>query len=90
MKNILSNDIMKWSSVATSLISLLIIIFVKSKYLFESGNFAGKLVLLSMITALVSVILSIMVLPRWQGIISLLIAFCSGYLILFTPLYAIQ
>jgi hypothetical protein len=79
----------KWLSQITAAISLIVLVFIKSKYIFYSGKDAGKLVLITMITAGLSFVFGIASLPRWQGFVALAIFSFVAYCILFTPLYAI-
>ncbi len=80
----------KWLSQITAITALITIIYVKSKYLFITGNDAGRLVLISIIAALLTLVFGIVSLPRWQGIVALVIFSFVAYCILFTPLYAIS
>ena len=79
----------KWLSQISAAISLIAIIFVKSKGVFISADTPGYLVLISIITALLTLIFGIASLPRWQGLVALIIFCIVAYCILFTPLYAI-
>ena len=69
--------------------SLVIVVFLRSKFIFESGNTAGMLVLVAIITTLLTLIFGIASLPRWQGFVSLTIFIVVAYYILFERLYGI-
>jgi hypothetical protein len=80
----------KWISRVSAAASLIIIVFVQSKFIFVSGNFAGKLVLISLIAAVFTLVFGLIALPRWQGFLALAIFSYVAYCILFTRLYAIS
>ena len=80
----------KWLSQVSAAASLITTVFVQSKFIFESGNTAGKLVIISMITAVFSFIFGVASLPHWQGFVALAIFSYVAYCILFTSLYAIS
>jgi hypothetical protein len=80
----------KWLSQVSAATSLITIVFVQSKFIFESGNTAGKLVFISMITAVFSLVFGVASLPRWQGFVALAIFSYVAYCILFTSLYGVS
>jgi hypothetical protein len=80
----------KWLSQITAAISLIVLVFIKSKHTFDSGNVAGNLVLITMTTAGLSLVFGIASLPRWQGFVALAVFSFVTYYILFTPLYALS
>ena len=80
----------KWLSQFTAAASLIIVVFLKSKFVFESGNTAGTLLFIAMITTLLTFIFGISSLPRWQGFVALAFFVFTAYFILFTSLYGIQ
>ncbi|HRH41500.1 MAG TPA: hypothetical protein PKY82_07625 [Pyrinomonadaceae bacterium] len=79
----------KWFSQISAATSFIIIVFVKSKWIFESGTAAGKLVLTATIAAILALIFGAVSLPRWQGFVALTVFCYVAYSILFTSLYAI-
>ena len=79
----------KWLSQLTGAISLTIIVFIRSKFVFESGNSAVRLVWVAIIASLFTLIFGIASLPRWQGFVALSIFVLVVYFILFEPLYAL-
>ena len=78
-----------WPSLATAVVSLGIIVFVRTKFIFDSGNTAGMLLLIAMFTALLTLIFGIASLPRWQGFVALVIFGIVAYFILFERLYGV-
>jgi hypothetical protein len=80
----------KWLSQVSAATSLIVIVFMQSKFIFVSGNFAGNLLLISLIAAVFTFIFGLIALPRWQGFLALAIFSYVAYCILFTPLYAIS
>ena len=79
----------KWLSQVTAAISLIIVVFVRSKFIFESGNTAGSLLLIAMVAAMLTFVLGVAALPRWQGFVALAVFCVVGYCLLFVSLYAI-
>ena len=80
----------KWLSQIFAVVSLITIVYVKSKWLFVTGSNGGFLVLISLIAAILTFIFGIVSIPRWQGFVALTIFCFVMYCILFTPLYAIS
>lgn len=79
----------RWLSLVGAFISLSIIVFVNYKFIFRSGNLAGKLVLVSLMTAAFSLVCGIICFPRWQGIVAIAVFFFVAYCALFTSNYAV-
>ncbi len=79
-----------WLSQLSAAVSLIIVVYVKSKGVFDNGNFAGKLVLISMIAAILTFVFGIISLPRWQGFVALGIFSFVAYCFLFTQLFALS
>ncbi len=79
----------KWLSQLSAATSLILVVFLQSKFIFSSGNFAGKLVLILLIAEIFTFIFGVISLPRWQGFVALAIFSYVAYRILFTPLYAL-
>ncbi|HLM01706.1 MAG TPA: hypothetical protein VK400_11680 [Pyrinomonadaceae bacterium] len=80
----------KWLSQLSAAVSLIILVYVKSKGVFDDGNFAGKLVLISLIAAILTFIFGVMSLPRRQSFVALGIFGFVAYCFLFTQLYALS
>lgn len=80
----------KWLSQISAAVSLIILVYVKSKFVFDSGNTAGMLVLILMVAAVFTFIFGMLSLPRWQGFVALAIFSYVAYSILFTRIYGIS
>jgi hypothetical protein len=78
-----------WLSLASGTISVSTIVFVKTKFIFESGNTAIAMIGISMIIAILAFIFGLVALPRWQGIVALAASCSVAYCILFTRLYVL-
>ena len=82
-------QIAKWPSLVWATISLFLVLYVKTKYIFASGNTAGMLILVAMIAAVFTLIFGIAGLPRWQAVLALIVFVYVAYCLLFTSLYAL-
>jgi hypothetical protein len=80
----------RWLSQISGVIFLVIHAYMRSKFVFESGNTAGKLLLISMIAALLTFVFGVMSLPRWQGFVALAISAYAVYWFAVGPLYAVS
>lgn len=69
--------------------SLGIIVFVRTRFIFDSGNTAVMLLLISMFTALLTFIFGVASLPRWQGFVALAVFGIVAYFLLFERLYGL-
>ena len=79
-----------WLSQICGVIFLIIHAYMRSKFIFESGNTAGTLLLVSTVAALLTFVLGIVSLPRWQGFVALAISAYAAYWLVFEPHYAIS
>ena len=79
-----------WLSLITGAVFLAIHIYIRSKFIFESGNTAGRMLLITMIAALLTFVFGLFSLPRWQGFVALAISAYAGYWFAYGPLYAIS
>ncbi len=70
--------------------SLVVILYVKSKSVFDSGNLAATLVLVSLVSAIVALLLALLSLPDRLGILSIAVVILLAYLIFFTRLYGLS
>jgi hypothetical protein len=77
-------------SVGLAAISLLLIVYVKWRFVFESGNEAATLVLVSLIAALVAFVLALISMPRLLAIGTFVMVIIVLYTIFFTSLYALS
>jgi hypothetical protein len=82
-------ELSKWLGLVVISISAGILVFLKVKYVFSSGNQAGFLALLSIFTCLGAIVLGLVALPRWQAYVILILAALVAYFLFFTPLYAV-
>ena len=79
-----------WLSQASAAVSLLIFVFMRVKFVFDSGNTAGMLLLILMLTSLLTLIFGVAALPRWQGFVALGIFGLVAYYILFERMYGVE
>ena len=82
-------QIAKWPSIVWAAIALALVVYVRTRFVFDSGNVAGMLVLIAMIASVFTLIFGIAALPRWQGVVALLIFIYVAYCIGFTRMYGI-
>lgn len=80
----------KWLGIISAIFSLGLTIYIKTKFVFESGNRAGAILLIAIVAAGIGLISGALSLPKWQGILALVIVGFVGYCVLFTPLYALS
>lgn len=73
-----------------AVIALSLILYVKTKFVFDSGNEAAGLVFASLLSAILAFILALLSLPRWLGILAGIIALIVVYMIVFTRLYGLS
>jgi hypothetical protein len=78
-----------WLSQASAAVSLLIVVFMRIKFVFDSGNTAGMLLLIAMLTSLLTLVFGVVALPRWQGFVALGIFGLVAYYILFERMYGV-
>jgi hypothetical protein len=70
-------------------IFLVIHAYMRGKFIFESGNTAGMLLLISMVAAVLTLIFGVISLPRWQGFVALCVSAYAFYWFAFCRLYAV-
>jgi len=78
----------KWWGLMCGAIFLVISSYMGWKFVFESGNAAGMLLLIALIAALLAFIFGILSIPRWQGVVAVAIVVYAVYW-LSGPTYAI-
>jgi hypothetical protein len=78
-----------WLSQASAAVSLCIVVFMRIKFVFDSGNTAGMLLLIAMLTSLLTLVFGVVALPRWQGFVALGIFGVVAYFILFERMYGV-
>jgi glucan phosphoethanolaminetransferase (alkaline phosphatase superfamily) len=81
-------DKSKWWSLICAAIFLVISSYMRWKFVFESGNAAGRLLLIALIAALLTFIFGILSVPRWQSVVAFAIVVYAAYW-LSGPTYAI-
>ncbi|MDM7924378.1 MAG: hypothetical protein QUS14_18995 [Pyrinomonadaceae bacterium] len=79
-----------WIAFVLSIISLGVVIYLKTVFVFDDVNFAQGLTTLSFFTAIGATILGLFSIRRWQGIVAVLVASVSLYFNLFGPIWAIS
>lgn len=82
-------EIAKWFGLVSGGVFLFISIYMQRKFIFESGNTAGLLLLIAMIAAGATLLAGILSLPRWQGFVALAISAYAMYWLVFGKLYAL-
>jgi hypothetical protein len=83
-------DVFAWSSLLAATIALGVIVFVKWKFVFEWGNFAQALVLISLITGFASIGLALLSFPRIPGIVALVMCAFTAYMFFGTQIYVLS
>ena len=79
----------RWLSQISGAVFLITYAYMRSKFIFESGDTAGGLLLISMIAALLTFGFGVMSLPRWQGFVGLAICAYALYWFVFGTHYAV-
>ena len=80
----------RWWSLVFGLLFLIINIEMRIIFVFESGNTGGMLLLISLVAIVLTFVLGILALPRWQGFVALGICVYVGYWIASYPPYAVS
>lgn len=80
----------RWLGLITAFVFLAVHAYMRWKFIFESGNTGGMLLAIAMIAALLTFILGMLSLPRWQGFVALAISIYAGYWLGFCPTYAVS
>ena len=70
-------------------VSVGILILVRIHFIFQSGNTAGTLLLLALLTTMLALVCGIAALPKWSGFVILTLVAVLAYCLLFLPLYAV-
>ena len=69
----------KWLCLATGVVFLAVSTYMRIVFVFESGNAAGFLLLIAMISAFSTLVLGAVSVPRWQSFIALAICGYAVY-----------
>lgn len=80
----------KWYGLATGILFLLLSTYVRTKFVFDSGNFAGALLMALIILAVLTLLFGLWSLPKWQAWIALAVSGYACYLLCFTRLYGVD
>jgi hypothetical protein len=80
----------KWLSLLSGIVFLAINVYMRIKFVFESGNTGGMLLLISLVALFFALVCGILALPRWQGFVALGICIYGGYWIAYYPPYAVS
>lgn len=78
----------KWLSVISAAASFVLIVYLKS-HVFENGNDAQMILMISILAAGFSFVFGALSLPKWQGFVALTISGYVIYSVSFTQIYAI-
>ncbi len=79
----------KWPSLISATLALGIIIFVRTKDVFASGNTAGMLVLVATIVALFALVFAVAAFPRWPAVMAVVVLAYVAYCLLFVSMYSV-
>ena len=82
-------ELAKWPSLFCAAIAFGLVLFLRTKDVFESGTTAGMIKLAATISAGVALILSMVAFPRWPAVVALILLVYVTYCIIFTSMYAI-
>jgi len=83
-------DRAKWYGLATGALFLIITTYMRVKFVFDSGNFAGSLLMACIVLAILTLLFGLLSLPRWQSWTALIVSGYAFYLLCFTTLYGIS
>ena len=79
----------KWPSLIAAVFALGIVVFVRTKDVFASGNTAGTLKFLATIFALLGLVFAVAALPRWPAVLALVVLAYVAYCLVFVSLYSL-
>jgi hypothetical protein len=80
----------KWFGLATGVLFLILSTYMRVKFVFDSGDLAGALLMVLIGLAVLTLLFGVLSLPRWQSWIALAVTAYAFYLLLFTRLYGID
>lgn len=83
-------DAAKWCGLGTGALFLIITTYMRVKFVFDSGNFAGALLMVSIVLAILTLLFGLLSLPKWQAWTALIVSGYAFYLLVFTRLYGIS
>lgn len=74
-----SRERSEWWCLVSGLVFIAVSSYMRMKFIFESGNTGGALLLLALISASVTLVLGLVSLPRWQSFVALAICCYALY-----------
>lgn len=80
----------KWYGLTTGALLLIITTYMRIKFVFQSENFAGSLLMTAIVLVILTLLFGLLSLPKWQAWTALAISGYGFYLLLFTRLYGIS
>lgn len=80
----------KWCALVSTALFLIVNTYLRMKFQFESGEFAGYLVLASIVLAVLTFLFGLLSFPRWQAWIAFAVFAYALYWLFFTRLYVIS
>ena len=80
----------KWYGLATGALFLIITTYMRVKFVFDSGNLAGALLMAAILLAILTLLFGLSSLPKWQAWIALAVSSYAFYVLCFTRLYGID
>lgn len=89
-KRLRIKDRAKWYGLATGTLFLIVTTYLRVKFVFDSANLAGPLLMAAIILAVLTLLFGLLSFPRWQAWIALAVSAYAFYLLLFTRLYGID
>jgi len=81
-------DWFPWVALVSATTSLLLVVYLKVVFIFETNLVPSRLELLAIGASVVAVLFAVMTFPRWQSLVALSTAVFVMYMIFFTPMYA--
>ena len=79
----------KWYTLIGGTLFVTVSSYLRVKFVFESGQFAGALLLASMTFAALTLLFGLLSFPRWQAWLGFAIVAYAVYWLFFTRLYAL-
>lgn len=80
----------RWYAFLSGILFLTVSTYLRVKFIFESANIAGSLLLVSMILAALTLFFGLLSLPRWQAWIALAISGYALYWLFFSRHYGLS
>ena len=80
----------KWWCLGSGIVFLLASSYMRIKFIFESGNTGGALLLIALVAVSVTLVLALVTLPRWQSFIGLATCAYGLYWFFNCPIYAVS